>query len=55
MDRQVELVLAEAMRRQAKAALDEPRRLEHLEVAEALKTAANTLERSKHTCSSETQ
>lgn len=54
MDRQVELVLAEAKRRRSQALLDSSRRLEHLEVADALEAAAKTLERSI-ICSSETK
>ena len=48
MNRQVELVRKEALRRRAVAKLDEPRRLEHLEVAEALEAAAKALERRGH-------
>lgn len=54
MDRQVELVLAEAKRRRSQALLDSSLRLEHLEVADALEAAAKTLERS-NICSSETK
>lgn len=53
MDRQTELVRQEAQRRRAFAELDEPRRLEHLEVAEALRAAANALERDERLCRSE--
>ena len=43
VDRRVELILAEALRHRGLALLDEPRRLEHLEVAEALVWAAETI------------
>lgn len=45
--RQAELLLAEAQRRRSIAMVDEPRRLEHLEVAEALELAAARIRRKR--------
>ena len=53
-ERRVNLVRAEALRHRAMALLDEPRRPEHLEVAEALEAAAEYISREDDLCRSET-
>lgn len=54
-NRRAELLWAEALRHEGIAKLDGPRRLEHLEVAEALAYAAKRIAKEDKPCSSETK